>query len=189
MPVIGANHCVVEWGQCPSFNPSHGLRQGDLLSPCLFILGSEVLMRIINKEVADGNISGVEVSSTTPPISKLCYADDVILFYKAKASELVSLKSCLEKYCSWSGQKISVEKSGFFPSKGVSHQFLNQVRCTWGLCSLPLLTTYLGVPLFLSRSRGQDFRLVNKRLENKLSSWKGKNLSWFGRATLIKSMA
>ena len=100
MPIIGAIHFVVEWGSMPSFNPLRGLRQGDPLPPYLFIFGSEVLMRIINKEVADGNISGVKVSSMTPPISKLCYVDDVILFCKAKASELVSLKGCLEKYCS-----------------------------------------------------------------------------------------
>ena len=118
MPIISAIHFVVEWGSMPSFNPLRGLRQGDPLPPYLFILGSEVLMRIINKEVADGNISGVKVSSTTPPISKLCFVDDVILFC---ASELVSLKGCLEKYCSRSGQKISVEKFGFFPSKGDNH--------------------------------------------------------------------
>ena len=118
MSIISAILFVVEWGQCPSFNPSHGLRQGDHLSPYLFILGSEVLMRIINKEVADGNISRVKVLSTAPLISKLCYADDIILFCKAKASKLVSLKHCLEKYCSWSRQKISVEKFGFFPFQG-----------------------------------------------------------------------
>ena len=162
MPIISEIHFVVEGDQCLSFNPLRGLRQGDTLSPYLFILGNEVLMRIINKEVTDGNISKVKVSSTTPPISKLCYADDVILFCKAKASELVSLKGCLEKYCSWSGQKISIEKSGFFLSKDDSHQFFNQVRCTWGLCSLPQHTTYLRVPLFLFRSRGQDFRLVKE---------------------------
>ena len=91
---------LLNGGQCPSFNPSHGHHQGDPLSPYLFILGSEVLMRIINIEVADGNILGVKVSSMAPLISKLCYVDDIILFCKAKASKMVSLKSCLEKYCS-----------------------------------------------------------------------------------------
>ena len=44
-------------------------------------------------------------------------------------------------------------------------------------------------PPILSRSKGQDFKLVKERLENKLSSWKGKNLSWSGRVTLIKLVA
>ena len=116
-------------GVCQGFNPSRGLRQGDPLSPYLFILGSEILMRLINREIDQKNISAIKVASIAPPISRLCYADDVIIFCKAKHSELVSLKKCLEKYCSWSGQLISIEKSGVFPLRGVSINFLRQVKC------------------------------------------------------------
>nr|POE56987.1 hypothetical protein CFP56_45518 [Quercus suber] len=63
----------------------------------------EVLLRLINREVDQKRLSGVKVSNTAPPISKLCYADDIILFCKAKSSELATLKVCLEKYYSWSG--------------------------------------------------------------------------------------
>lgn len=105
------------------------------------------------------------MASTAPPISKLCLVDNVILFCKAKTSELFTLKKCLEKYCSWSGQKISAEKAGFFPSKGVSNQFVNQIKHSWGL------------------------KYVKDKLEGKLSCWKSKNLSMAGRATLIKSVA
>ena len=112
----------------------------------------------------------------------------MIIFCKAKHSELVSLKKCLEKYCSWSGQLISIEKSGVFPSRGVSINFLRQVKCCWGLNPLLQSTTYVGVPLFLSKNRSNDLKLVKERVESKLSSWKGRILSWTGRATLIKSM-
>ena len=94
---------LLNGGVCQGFKPSRGLRQGDPLSPYLFILGSEILMRLINREVDQKNISAIKVVSTAPPISRLCYVDDVIIFYKAKHFELVSLKKCLEKYCSWSG--------------------------------------------------------------------------------------
>ena len=146
-------------------------------------------MRLISREVDHGQLTALKVSSSAPPISKLCYADDVILFSKAKMSELSSLKACLEKYCSWSGQKVNVEKSGFFPSKGVSQQFLNQIKACWGINRLPPNTKYLGVPLFFTSSRCKDLLPVKERLENKLSGWKSKNLSWSGRATLIKSVA
>ena len=71
-----------------------------------------MLMRLISREVDRGQLTAIKVSSNALPISKLCYADDVILFSKDKISELSSLKICLEKYCSWSGQKVNVEKSG-----------------------------------------------------------------------------
>ena len=92
------------------------------------------------------------MASTAPPISKLCYVDNVI-FRKAKMSELVTLKRCLEKYCSWSGQMISVEKAGVSPSKGVSNQFLNQIEHSWG------------------------FKYVKDMLEGKLSDWKSKSVA------------
>ena len=119
---------LLNGGQCPSFLPSQGIRQGDPISPYLFILGSEVLMRLINREISLGRLSAVKVSGNAPSISKLCYADDLILFCKAKKSKLNVLKNCFEKYCDWSGQVISVEKFGVFPSKGVSQQFLNQIK-------------------------------------------------------------
>ncbi|XP_065629740.1 uncharacterized protein LOC136067578 [Quercus suber] len=141
---------LLNGGQCPSFSPSQGLRQGDPISPYLFILGSEILLRLINMEVDQKRLSVVKVSNTAPPISKLCYADNIILFCKEKSSELATLK---------------------------------------GLNILSNNTTYLGVPLFLSRSRNQDFRYIKERLDCKLSGWKSKNLSWSRRATLIKSVA
>ena len=94
---------LLNGGQCPSFFPSRGLRQGDPLSPYLFILGSEVLLRLLNREVSQKRLLGVKVSNTAPPISKLCYVDDIILFCKAKSTEIAILKSYLEKFCSWSG--------------------------------------------------------------------------------------
>ena len=89
------------------------------------------------------------------------------------------------KYCQWSGQIISVEKSGVVPSKGLSPHFLNQIRVHLGLSKLPPSAKYLGIPLFLTLHRKKDLNDIKGRIENKLSSWKSKNLSWAGRATLI----
>ena len=147
-----------------------------------------MLLRLLNREISQKRLSGVKVSNAAPPISKLCYADDIILFCKAKFAKISILKSYLEKFCSWSGQLISVEKSGCFPSKRVSSQFISQIKHTWGLNTLPQNATYLGVPLFLSKRKNKDFRFIKEKLDNKLCGWKSKNLSWSGRATLIKSV-
>ncbi len=172
-----------------TFYPSRGLRQGDPLSPYLFIIGSEVLLRLINREQSLGNLSGVKVAGNAQPITKLYYADDVILFCKVKLQEVNSLVQCIDTYCEWSGQKVSIEKSGFFTSKGVHPQFKMQLKDSWGFQQLPQNTKYLGVPLFLSNNKSKDFRYVQERLESHLSGWKSKNLSWMERATLIKYVA
>ena len=49
--------------------------QGDPLSPLLFILGSEVLIQLTNKEVSEERLKGVKVVTTAPPILKLCFVD------------------------------------------------------------------------------------------------------------------
>ena len=64
---------------------------------------ADVLARMINREVLRGAINGIKVSSGADAISKLLYADNVILFCGAKTSEVEALIQCIEKYCLWSG--------------------------------------------------------------------------------------
>ena len=90
---------LLNGGICPEFQPKWGLRQGDPLSPYPFILRSEVLMRLINKEIIQLKLTGIKPSRTAPPISKLYYVEDTILFCKASMPELSTLKECLGKYC------------------------------------------------------------------------------------------
>jgi hypothetical protein len=172
-----------------SFSPSRGIRQGDPLSPYLFILCNEVLARLINVEVDRGLLRGLNLAPGAPNISKLFYADDVLLFCGAKIAEVDTLMNCVDKCCSWSGQSISKEKSGMFVSKGVHHHFCRQLKDLWGFKVLPKDVKYLGVPLFLTQRKSKDFSFVKERLESKISRWKRKSLSWMGRATLLKSVA
>lgn len=76
---------------------------GDPLSPYFFILGSEVLLLLINRETQKGHLMGVKLGNSALPISKLCYADDVILLCRAKLNEVQALMNCINTYCSWSG--------------------------------------------------------------------------------------
>ena len=176
---------LLNGGKGPNIIPSRGLRHGDPLSPYLFIIGSEVLARMINRSSAQRLINGIKIAPSTLGISKLFYADDVLLVCKAKHSEINEIMNILGKYCEWLGQQINFEKSGVFASKGVQSQFLNQLRNQRGFSQG---SRYLGVPLFLSSSK-KDFAYLKENLESKASSWKSKSLSWMGRATLVKSIA
>ena len=133
-----------------SFSPSRGIRQGDSLSPYLFILCSEVLARLIDREVGRGNISSVKVCPKAPTITKIFYADDVLLLCGAKISKVESLIGCIDKCCSWFGQSVNIEKSGIFVSNGVHNHFIRQVKAQWGFNQLAKDSKYLSLPLFLS---------------------------------------
>ena len=90
---------IVNGGKSECFKPSRGLRQGDLLSPYLFILGQEVLSRFIEHELRLKNVVGIKTSINGPTISHVMYADDVVLFSKASRKDVESLMRTLEKYC------------------------------------------------------------------------------------------
>ena len=104
---------MVNGGKSESFKPSRGLRQGDPLLPYLFILGQEVLSRLIEHEVKLKKVVSIKTSISSPTILHVMYADDVVLFSKALSKDATSLVKTLEKYCRWSGQSINRNKSGF----------------------------------------------------------------------------
>uniref|UniRef100_A0A803NJ15 Reverse transcriptase n=1 Tax=Cannabis sativa TaxID=3483 RepID=A0A803NJ15_CANSA len=87
------------------FNPNCGLRQGDPLSPFLFILCSEVLSKLILKPEKEKAISGIRIAHNACPISHLFYADDAIFFCQATVGNASNLMECIQKYENWSGQR------------------------------------------------------------------------------------
>ena len=107
---------VVNGGKFAGFKPSRGLRQGDPLSPYLFILGQEVLSRFIEHDLRLKNVAGIKTSISGPTISHVMYADDIVLFSKASRKDAESLVKILEYY-RWSSQAINRRKSGVFFSK------------------------------------------------------------------------
>ena len=86
-----------------SFKPKRGLRQGDPISPYLFILCMEVMSRLINKRVKDGQIKGFHLNRHTPALHHLFFADDVFLMGKCLVNEAFYFKECLDEFFLWSG--------------------------------------------------------------------------------------
>jgi hypothetical protein len=85
------------------FFPMCGLQQGDPLSHFLFILGSEILSRLLLKEKSLGILHGIKISRSSPPSSHLLFADDVLIFSKANPMEVSAIINCLSTYSLWSG--------------------------------------------------------------------------------------
>jgi len=108
---------LVNGGKSDQFKPSTGLRQGDPLSPYLFILGQEVLSRMLDRELVAGNISSAKASARSLALMHMMYVDDIVLFSKATRNDAKILSNCLDKYCIWSSQSINKCKSGIFFSK------------------------------------------------------------------------
>ncbi|KAL9675464.1 hypothetical protein QQ045_003666 [Rhodiola kirilowii] len=93
------------------FAMKRGLRQGDPLSPFLFLVAAEGLSRILDKAVEEGVINGIDWMNNGDKLTHLQFADDTVLFYRADAMEFQNLRAILIAFEGCSGLKINFDKS------------------------------------------------------------------------------
>uniref|UniRef100_A0A803PU98 Reverse transcriptase domain-containing protein n=1 Tax=Cannabis sativa TaxID=3483 RepID=A0A803PU98_CANSA len=84
--------------------PSRGLRQGDPLSPYLFLLYSEGLSSILKHSELAEDAFGLKIARTVPKISHLLFANDIILFCWSHIQACNAIKEALTQYQKISGQ-------------------------------------------------------------------------------------
>lgn len=159
---------VVNGGKSAGFKPSRGLRQGDPLSPYLFILGQEVLSRLIEHDLWLTNVVGIRTSISGPTISHVMFVDDIVLFSKASKKDAENLVKILEKYCKWSGQAINRGKLGVFFSKHTHSQVRRSIKGILQVKNLKKDAVYLRAPMFRSRAPVKDFAFLEDKIEAKL---------------------
>ena len=127
---------------------SRGLRQGDPLSPYLFVIGMEALSCLLKRAVEGNFIYGCRFGSRDGGeivISHLLYANDTIIFCEANSEQLMYLRWTLMWFEAFSGLKINLNKSEIIPLGRVDNVegLASELGC--GVGSLP--TMYLGLPL------------------------------------------
>jgi hypothetical protein len=184
-----ARFSVLVNGSAHGFFPtSRGLRQGDPLSPLLFIIVMEALSRMLERAVAGGYISGFSVgdsNGTELSISHSLFADDTLIFCGADSEQAWHLRGVFIWFQAISGLKINLSKSELVPVGSV--QNVPELESILGcrVSSLPL--TYLGLPLGASFKSKTIWAGVVEKMEKRLAGWKRMYLSKGGRVTLIKS--
>ena len=171
------------------FKSSRGLRQGDPLSPFLFIIGVDILSRLLQKAESLGNLHGIQLSPSCPQISHLQFADDLLIFSKANSSNASTILECLSSYQAWSGQKINYSKSSVIFSKNTIGQSAANLCQLLNLKKSSPTTKHLGLPLDLNRAKSSSFQDLIEKIQNRVAGWKSKLLSQAARTTLIANVA
>ena len=169
--------------------PSKGLRQGNPLSPYLFLICAEWLSALIRKAERDQKIHGVAICRGGPRLSHLFFANDGILFYNATKEESKVTRDLLLLYENASGQKLNSSKTSLFFSGNVSTNVLEDISSKMRASQSTQIEKYLGLPPIIKRSKRKTFKEQNNRIWKKVNRWKAKLLSQAKKEVLIKSMA
>jgi hypothetical protein len=172
--------CVQVNGEQGSFfQTKKGLRQGDPLSPILFNIVADMLAVLIESSKRLGFIDGLVPHLVEDGLSILQYADDTILFLEDGLVKARGLRLVLNAFERLSRLKINFHKSELYPfgeTKERAAEYVELFGCREG--KFPF--RYSSIPMSTSRLSNKDRRVVEERFQKKLSSWKGKLLSFGG---------
>ncbi|KAL2224003.1 UNVERIFIED_CONTAM: hypothetical protein Sindi_3039700 [Sesamum indicum] len=154
------------------FRGARGLRQGDPLSPYLFMLVMEVLhlgfLQLIDQE----ELFSYHWKCEAARIFQLGFADDVILFSRADMESLRIFKAGLDRFAKWSGLRLNVQKSHLIISR--SPQTLREeMSALLGFQEGVLQMRYLGLPLLSSRLTIADCHPLLLKIDKRIAGWEG----------------
>lgn len=178
---------LVNGSPTKEFSMSRGVRQGDPLSPFLFIIAMEGLNVAMKAARDKGLYTGIHIPNSDCVISHLFYADDAIFVGEWSRRNIKNLARILRCFHVSSGLKVNFHKSKLFGLRSNPQETIrwsNVLGCEAG--TLPF--KYLGVTVGANMKLSKNWKPLIDRFRSKLSDWKAKTLSFGGRLTLIKSV-
>ena len=167
------------------FKHMTGLRQGDPLSPMLFILAMEPLQLMLNKATEEGKLTPICNRKAKFRIS--LFANDAAIFLNPITAEVEVVKNILNAFASVSGLITNTNKSAVYPvqCEGLDLQHIMEpFQCP--IKSFPC--TYLGLPLHVKNIRRVDIQPFIDKVGKRLQTWKGRLLNRAGRLRMINSV-
>ena len=144
--------------------PTRGIRQGDPLSPYLCLICAEGLNGLIEHAVDNKHIEGVSLCRNGPKISHLFFADDSVLFCRARVGDVEKIQEILGKYECASGQKINSDKTTLFFSCNASSDTKEEIKNLLGVAEIKEYERYLGLPTVVGRKKKASLNFIKDRV-------------------------
>jgi exonuclease III len=162
-----------------------GLRQGDPLSPMLFVLYINTLNRVLAKAKELGVLRAIAPRELGTSVS--LYADDVVIFCHPDATELRTVRAILALFGEASGLHTNFAKCSVSPIACTDEVAL-AAAAIMGCQLAPFPVKYLGIPLTIGRLPASALQPLVDSIADRLPAWKAAMMTKAGRLTLVKAV-
>lgn len=138
--------------------------------------------------MATKSLEGFSLCKYGPKISHILFADDSLLFCRARVEDVSKILETLGKYERASGQELNANKTTIFFGGKVTDSAKLQVQNLLGVPEIMEYEKYLGLPTVVGRHKKASFNYIKDRVWGKLQGWKEKLLSQAGKEVLLKAV-
>ncbi|XP_026452252.1 uncharacterized protein LOC113352669 [Papaver somniferum] len=176
---------MINGGPVGYFGVGRCLKQGDTLSPILYVIAADVLSINILHPIQENKIQPMIIRKGIHP-SHLFFADDIFIFCNGGKSRLLHLKKLLIDYQKASGQTVSATKSKCFVGGTSLVRGNNQIDDLMNMKLSYFPDKYLGVILVQGKAKTEHLWSFVEIFHRRLASWIGNLLDSQARITLIK---
>ena len=165
--------------------PERGIRQGDPMSPFLFIMVAEALVSVLNNAEAKGRLQGIKLDKQGPAVHHLFFADDSLLMCRANMMDSLEIQRCLKLYGDASGQQINPAKSSTIFGDLVEEGLKADIKQILQIELEGREGTYLGLPEVFKGSKKNILNYIREKLQHRLHGWFAQTLSQGGKEILL----
>lgn len=167
---------LVNGQESKAINPTSGLREGDPLSPYLFLLCTEGFTLLLKEAESKRAIKGVKVSKGGTSINHLLFAYDCIIFCKPELQQWRALEAILSRHEEASGHKLNLHKTSLYFSSNTKSKVRGELTQVTGARECGDVEKYLGLRTMVGKSKYKAIRGIREKVWQRISSWKNQFL-------------
>jgi hypothetical protein len=170
------------------FKPSRGLRQGNPLSPYLFLFVADELSKLLQREVQQGNLHEIKICRRGSGISHLMFVDNTMIFMQISETQAEWVNLVLREYEKGTCQLINPAKCSIMFRAGCTEEDKEKVKDILKVENVAPEEKYLGLPSPEGRMNKDSFKSTKERLVKHFTSCAERYMSGGAKEVLIKSV-